>query len=158
MSLGEWCHRAKYKVVMWLWEPERCIRCVSVDTEPHRLKSGFVKIACTCTDLWGQLSRQRLRLTEFFYLKKKKKRTVRSITRCHCLCTCKKHRPAFTRGSERLVQAGNTLNFNVCLPATVPASLTACLFHSHAGTRATLIRREPRRRMQKKKNQPMIKY
>ena len=85
------------------------------------------------------------------FLFKKKKRTVRSITRCHCLCTCKKHRPAFTRGSERLVQAGNTLNFNVCLPATVPASLTACLFPSHAGTRATLIRREPRRRMQKKK-------
>lgn len=33
-------------------------------------KQDFIKIACTCTDLWGQLSRQRLRLTEFFFFKK----------------------------------------------------------------------------------------
>ena len=59
-----------------------------------------------------------------------------------------KHSPAFTQDSKRLVQAGYTFNFNVCLPATVPASLTAWLFHSHAGTRANFICREPRRRMQ----------
>lgn len=67
-----------------------------------------------------------------------------------------KHRPAFTQGSERLVEAGYTFNFNVCLPATVPASLTAWLFHSHAGTCANFNSREPRRRMQNNSAQDQI--